>query len=612
MDKNINIWDLTPLAKSDTDTTLNDSRLEAQKAIDEFAHKWQRDNQYTSDPSRLKTALEEYEKLMAHHGLNGREWYYLNLRSTQDQIDPKLKGLSRAADEVATKQYNQIQFFLLNVAKIKPEIQSVLLESPELVEFKHFLSRLFSQQHYLLSEPEEKILNLVSQPAHQSWVAMTSTFLSKEQFKIKHEDGKVKETPFTEVLSLTNSQNKEVRDEAADIANQTMAKYAETATEELNAILQFKKTTDELRHYSRPDMDRHISDDIESEVVDSLLQSVSQQFNLAIEYYQLKAELFQVEKLAYHERNIPYGHLSQEYDFSQASALVEQTLSDLDTEFGQIFSQFLKQGQFDVFPRPGKAGGAFCAHNLVTQPTYILLNHTNKLQDVLTLAHEMGHGLHNEMARKYQNSLNFGTSLATAEVASTFMEDFVMEQLLKNADKTTQLEVMMMKLNDDVSSIFRQVACYRFEQALHRQFRQQGYLSSEEIGRLFQEHMAAYMGSSVEQSEGSQNWWVYWSHIRNFFYVYSYASGLLISKSLQALVRQDAKNIQKVKQFMTAGQSDSPRNIFLATGIDIQKPEFWQQGLSEIKSLLDQTQQLAMELKLVTNKTNNSVKGKKV
>ncbi len=601
MDQKIHLWNLAELAVSDNDPNLVMARQQNQAAINQFAQKWRDNPTYLSDPSQLKLALDEYEQIMAIHGLDGREWYYFNLRSAQDQIDPKLKGLSRAADEVATKLYNQIQFFLLNIAKIDQKYQSQFLDAPELTAYRHFLSRLFSQHRFLLSESEEKLLNLVSLPAHDSWISMTSTFLSKEQFSLKHEDGQVKSTPFTEVLSLTSSQNKRVRDQAAKLVHQTMTRYADTATEEINAILQFKKTTDELRGFDRPDSERHMNDDIETGVVDSLLQAVSGRYDLAASYYQLKALLFKVKKLAYHERNVPYGKLSQEYDFAQSTTLVTKALSGLDKEFSQIFNAFLEHGQFDVFPRSGKVGGAFCAHNLISQPTFILLNHTNKLQDVLTIAHEMGHGLHNELARQHQNALNFGTSLATAEVASTFMEDFVTELLLKDANKTTQLEVIMMKLNDDVSSIFRQVACYQFEQALHQQFRQQGYLSSAEIGQLFQQYMTAYMGSAVDQSKGSQNWWVYWSHIRNFFYVYSYASGLLISKSLQSLVRQNPRNIQKVKQFMAAGQSDSPRHIFLATGIDIEQPTFWQHGLSEIESKLQQAWRLAEELTLITH-----------
>jgi oligoendopeptidase F len=271
-------------------------------------------------------------------------------------------------------------------------------------------------------------------------------------------------------------------------------------------------------------------------------------------------------------------------------------------QFADIYDGFLRNGQFDVYPRKGKGSGAFCVHHLMSQPTYILLNHTNKLSDVLTLAHELGHGINNELIREKQHSLDFGTPTSTAEVASTFMEDFVLREILRRAGDELRLSIMMMKLKDDVSTIFRQIACYRFEQDLHRAFREKGYLSKEEIGRLFQTHMADYMGDAVEQSEGSENWWVYWSHIRQFFYVYSYASGLLISKSLQNAVHRQPAFIRKVKGFLSAGLSESPKNIFAKLGIDISDTNFWDKGLDEVAALLQETRNLALRLKKITGK----------
>ena len=303
-----------------------------------------------------------------------------------------------------------------------------------------------------------------------------------------------------------------------------------------------------------------------------------------------------VKRLKYHERNVEYGNIDRKYTYPDSIKLIRKVLKNLDTQFYEIFDRFLINGQFDVFPRKGKVSGAFCAHQLVSQPTYILLNHTDRLNDVLTLAHELGHGINNELIREKQNALNFGTPTSTAEVASTFMEDFVLQEILKRADDELRLSIMMMKLNDDVSTIFRQVACYRFEKELHHDFRQKGYLSKEEIGRLFQKHMSAYMGDAVEQSHGSENWWVYWSHIRSFFYVYSYASGLLISKSLQKSVKEDPGFIAKVKEFLSAGLSASPKNIFSNLGIDITDNTFWNKGIGEVSLLLDNTLALAQKL----------------
>ncbi|KAB2829401.1 MAG: M3 family oligoendopeptidase, partial [Candidatus Dadabacteria bacterium] len=387
-----------------------------------------------------------------------------------------------------------------------------------------------------------------------------------------------------------------VRDSAARAFNDILQRHAEVAEAELNAILANKKTDDEIRRMSRPDLGRHLSDDLDSGTVDALIRAVSGRFDLPAAYYRLKAGLLGVPRLKYHERNVEYGTVGKRYPFTLSIRLIRRVFDRLDPEFSSILEEFLRKGRFDVFPRKGKTSGAFCIHHLPSQPTYILLNHTNTLQDVLTLAHELGHGINNELMRKKQNALNFGSPLSTAEVASTFVEDFVLQELLRGADGETRLSVMAGKLNDDVSTIFRQAACYRFEQELHQTFRAKGYLSREDIGSLFRQHMASYMGNAVEQSPGSENWWIYWGHIRHFFYVYSYASGLLISKALQRSVKEDPRFMSAVKEFLAAGLSDSPGNIFKGLGIDITDENFWHRGIDEIAELLRETTGLAERL----------------
>ena len=176
------------------------------------------------------------------------------------------------------------------------------------------------------------------------------------------------------------------------------------------------------------------------------------------------------------------------------------------------------------------------------------------------------------------------------------MEDFVLEELLEEAGDELRLSLMMMKLNDDISTVFRQIAFYNFESELHKNFRESGYLSKEEIGTLFRKHMESYMGSSVTQDKGSENWWIYVSHFRYFFYVYSYSSGLLISKSLQSEVRKDKNHVEKVKAFLSTGLSKSPKELFADLGIDITDKTFWNKGLGEIEELVKETERLAKKL----------------
>jgi oligoendopeptidase F len=589
-------WNFEQLFSSDDDPAIEKKRKSLEKKSRAFIHKWKDRSDYLEDPATLKQALDEYELWKRQYGSEGDEGYYFWLRTTQDQNNPALKAKFNTIENLSKKIENDIQFFSLRIAKIPPERQEKFLRYPPLNAYRHYLERIFAESKYLLSEPEEKILNLKSSTSHSNWIKMTSGFLAGEERRVVLESGKKGKKSFSEIQSLMNSKKRGVRDSAAVAFNDILSKHADAAEAEINSVLANKKVDDELRNVSRPDLMRHVTDDIDSEVVDSLIKAVSGRFGISSRYYRLKARLMKVKRLKYHERNREYGTIHASYPYPQAVRLVRTVFQNLDDSFSGILDRFIGNGQFDVYPRKGKVSGAFCAHLLISQSTYILLNHTGRLNDVLTLAHEMGHGINNELIKEKQNALNFGTPLSTAEVASTFMEDFVLREILKKADDELRLSIMMMRLNDEVSTIFRQVACYRFEQELHQEFRQNGYLSKDEIGRLFQKHMAAYMGGAVEQSPGSENWWIYWSHIRSFFYVYSYASGLLISKSLQHSVRKDPVFTGKVRDFLSAGLSDSPKNIFERLGVDITDEQFWNKGLDEIEELLNETMTLAKHL----------------
>jgi oligoendopeptidase F len=590
------VWNLKPLFTGDNDPRIEKKRKQVEQESAAFISVWRDRTDYLEDPAILRQALDQYESWKRQYGTDGDEGYYFWLRTQQDQNDPKLKAGFNKIEEFSKRLENESQFFYLRIARIKPELQKRFLEHEGLAKYRHFLERVFAESRYHLSEPEEKILNLKLATSSSNWTKMTNGFLSKEERPVIAENGRKKNMPFSELIGLMNSKKKSVRNSAAKAFNDILRKNAEVAEAEINSVFANKKIDDELRCAPRPDTLRHIADDIESEVVDSLIEAVSKRFSVPARYYALKAKLLKVKKLAYHERNVEYGEAAGRYPYPKSTDLVHTVLGKLDPEFADIFAGFIEKGQIDAFPKKGKDSGAFCIHHLMVQPTYILLNHTGKLHDVLTIAHELGHGINNELIKKKQHALDFGTPTSTAEVASTFMEDFVLDEILHSSDDELRLAIMMQKLNDDVSSIYRQVACYRFEHEWHEDFRVKGYLSKEEIGKLFRKHMAAYMGNAVLQSEGSENWWVYWSHIRYFFYVYSYASGLLISKSLQNSVKRDPVFIHNVKEFLSAGLSDSPKNIFSRLGIDISDKRFWDKGLDEVESLLYDTEQLAKRL----------------
>jgi len=589
-------WNFKLLYKSEKDPQIEKDKKLVEKSINTFANKWEKRKDYLKDPKVLKQALDEYEKINAKYSTYGAYGVYYWLKSELDRVNPKYKAINNKLDDVATKLFNKIQFFELRLAKVDKQTQKKFLASPLLKDYKHFLQKLFDSSKFLLSEAEEKILNLKSSVSHGDWVQMVQEFISKEEREYLDDDGKKKKGSF-EVLLKTSSygKTKKQRDFAFKQVNGIFTTHLASAEHEINAILKNKKIDDELRGLTRPDQARHLADDMDSAVVDAMVKAVTENFDVAKKYYKIKAKLLKQKKLQYNERNLPVGEIKTKFDFTKASKLVYQTFEKVDQEFSNIFKNFLYTGRIDVYPKKGKSGGAFCAYFLKTLPIYVLLNHSGTVNDVTTIAHEMGHAINDELMAK-QNSLNYGTPLSTAEVASTFMESFVTNELKSRLSDEEKFVLLFESINDYASTIYRQVAAYNFETDLHSEFRKKGYLSSKEIGKLFTKNMKAYMGSGVSYDPGSENWWIYWSHFRRFFYVYTYASGLLISKSLQAKVHKDPKFIKKVKLFLAAGCSDSPKNLFKKMGIDITNPQFWKDGLKEIENMLNEAEKLAKKL----------------
>lgn len=589
-------WDFSPLYKGDSDPKIKKDLESFQKAHRKFVKKWQNRDDYLTKPVVLKKALTDYFNLMKTAKGGYDYGYYLFLRQSQEEDNPKLKALANKFNDITVKIGNEMQFFSMRLSKVNSKTQKLFLSAPGLAPYNKYLKDLFSEAKHLLSEPEEKIMNLKADVSHGRWTDMVSTLLAKQTREVYGQDGKKTVKSFGEIIQLNQHKSKKVRDSAFRAANEILEKYAEVAEAEINAILANKKVNDELRGWPRPDSSRHFADDMETHVVDALAEAVEANFKIAQRFYKFKAKLLKQKQLAYNERLVPYGKTDFNYNYEEGVKLVEKTFSKLDDELNQIYMGFVKNGQIDAFPKKGKTGGAFCASNTSLQPTYILLNHTNTLRDVLTLAHEAGHGINNELIKKDQPSWYFGTPLSTAEVASTFMEDFVLEEVLSQSDQEAELSIRMMKLSDDISTIFRQIAGYRFEQDLHNSYRAQGYLPAGEIGKIFKKHMVSYMGPAVKQEDGTENWWVYWSHFRSFFYVYSYASGLLISKAMQRKTRQNPEFINEVKEFLAAGTSKTPKEIFQKMGIDISQKKFWQDGIKEIDEFLTDTEKLAKKL----------------
>ena len=580
-------WNLSLLYNSGNDPQIQKDIDISIENVKTFVKHWKTNKEYTKDPQVLRKALDEYEKLVSTTGICDKPYYYFMLKNNQNQTDANIKAKLNKLSDTITKLENEIQFFDIKITKIPKRKQKQFIESESLKPYKHLLEKSFATSKYTLTDKEEQVFNIKSKTSHGNWVDMTNELLDKQEMIVIDEDSKKVKISYNEVNRYLNSEKKSVRDYAVNQYNKINSRYLEIAEFEINSILENKKNNDEYRKVPTPETNRHIANDIEPEIVDILAETVTKNFDISQKYYKRKAELLGQKKLGYYERSVPLAGLEAHYPYSKALELVKQTFGDLDPQFLEIIESYIKNVQYDVYPKAGKSGGAFCVNVNRNLPTYILLNHKNKITDVTTIAHESGHGIHSELA-KQQNALNDGYPIFLAEIASTFFEDFVLGRILKGTkDEKAVQAIISTKLNDDIASIFRQIAFYNFEKELHHDFREKGFLTKEYISDLFCKHMKAYLGDAVEEDESMRNGWIYVSHFRRFFYVYSYSSGLLISKALQNMVKNDKKNIVLVKRFMASGSSMSPKELFSTLGIDISKKDIWENGIRSIEETLN-------------------------
>ena len=350
-------------------TKFEEQRELWKKIIKDFSEKYRNDDSYLKDPKILKQALDKLEELETNHDSIANELYYYMLKAEKDKDNTEIKAKFNQIQQFSIEVSNQMEFFTLDLAKIPKEKQEEFLNDKSLKKYNHFLKKLFENAKYMLSEKEEIILNLKSQSSYSLWVSMVERLLSKEERETKDEEGKTKLRTYEELLSLFKSKDKKVRDEAAKAFNDILEKNVDVAEEEINAVLNNKQVNDSLRGLKRPDEARHVSDDIETEVVDTLIKTVEDNFDITKKYYELKAKLLNLKKLEYHERAIEYGEIDKKYTYEDSIDLVYKTFKNLDEEFAEIIQSFIENGQVDAFPKKGKSGGAFCAHMLKTQPT---------------------------------------------------------------------------------------------------------------------------------------------------------------------------------------------------------------------------------------------------
>ncbi|HET6566968.1 MAG TPA: M3 family oligoendopeptidase, partial [Rhodothermales bacterium] len=463
-------------------------------------------------------------------------------------------------------------------------------ETPQLEPFRHYLELQLLHKEHLLTEPEEKILAEKSITGAAAWSRFFDETLGAARFEV---DGELKTEQ--EVLALLYEPDRSVRRAAALAFTEGLKRHLRELTFAYNTILADKASSDRLRHYETWLSSRNIANEVSDEVVHALVEAVTSRYDLVARYYTLKRRLLGLDEMMDYDRYAPIGEADTRYAWDEARDTVASTYAEFHPQMGKIVDFFFERNWIDAALAAGKRGGAFSHGAVPSVHPYILMNYTGKIRDVQTLAHELGHGVHQYLSRK-QGTLQSDTPLTTAETASVFGEMLVFQRLMKQEENPqNQLAMLVGKIDDTIATVFRQVAMNRFEERIHTARRTEGELSSDQFSEFWLETQRAMFEGSVTLGEHYRYWWSYIPHfIHTPGYVYAYAFGELLVLALYARYKEEGQAFaDRYINLLEAGGSDWPHNLVAKLGIDLTDLSFWNEGLGAIEDLIARAEDLA-------------------
>ena len=579
-------WELDDLlgdhAAERPDDALNALLDEAEREAGEFADRYE-GRVAELDGEGLKQAMSA---LAGIGDLAGRALNYAHLRFAADTADPANGALLQMGSERATAIQTRLLFFELEWAALDDELAEELLATQGLDFCRHHLRLERRYRDHLLTAPEEKIATELSVTGSGAWNRLFDELTSA----IRVDGGDEGELTLDIALSRLHDPDREARRATAEAITEALEPGLRTRSYVFNTLLQDKAIKDRLRSYPSWISARNLSNEASDESVQALVQAVKGRYEMARRWYRTKARLLGIERLADYDRMAAVAVDEKTIGWDEGREMVQDSFDSLSPKAGEVVNRFFTEGWIDAPPSPGKRGGAFSASTVPSVHPYVMLNYTDRRRDVLTLAHELGHGLHQALAAS-QGIFHQGTPLTVAETASVFAEELVFGRLLEaEQDPDARLGLLSEAVEGQIATVFRQIAMNQFEDRVHTARRDEGELSVERFGELWEETQTELLGDSVEVTEGYRSWWSYVPHfIGSPGYVYAYAYGQLLALSVYQLYSERGDEIVPgYLEMLAAGGSKSPEELGRMVGVDLTDPGFWDRGLDLVEGQVDE------------------------
>ncbi|MEA2451491.1 MAG: oligoendopeptidase [Actinomycetota bacterium] len=567
-------WDIDTLVggrgAAGVDELLDEARTKAEGLVK------QKGKIATFDAGELASFVTE---LGAIRELLEKAGTYAQLAFSTDTQDPERGALLQRFEERATEVSTFLVFWELEWVAVPDDKAAELLADDRLAFARHYLTVQRRYRDHVLTEPEEKVLAEKSVTGRAAWIRLFSDQTSAIDVEL---DGD--KVTLEDALSRLSHHDREVRATTAHAVTEALQPGIRTRAFIYNMLMQDKATDDRLRSYGNWLQSFNLSQEASDEAVQALVTAVKGRYDIGQRWYALKAQVLGVDKLAYYDRGANVIDDDEDTAWNEARDIVLDCYSAFSKDVGDIIKRFFDERWIDVMARPGKMPGAFCASAAASHHPYVMLNYTGKRRDVLVLAHELGHGLH-QVLGNVQGPFHHETPLTVAETASVFGESIVFNRLLEQADSPrSRFALLAQKVEGSIATVFRQVAMNQFEDLVHNSRRDEGELSVDKLGDLWIQTQTEMLGDPVELDDEYRSWWSYIPHFIHVpGYVYSYAFGHLLATSVYGLYEQrGADFVPKYLEMLGAGGSRAPEELAQIVDCDLTDPSFWGTGLELI------------------------------
>lgn len=587
------MWDLTDLYKSPEDPQIEQDLKAAEEKALAFEKRFKPafQNPNTLSASTIQFLLQDFKEIVK---LVRKPAVYSHLKFAEKTNQSGAGAFLQKIQVRTTDIQTHLLFWEIGWNQLDQKKADKIANDPLLANERHYLEQVLKYKRHTLTEPEEKILSIKDNTGGSAFSRLFDETMNNIPFYIEEDGKRIKKTE-GEILALLHSPDRNTRKLASESLAEGLNQNTHLLTYIYNMILADQRSTLKIRHYNHPMDGRNLSNETDLATVRNMISHVQNAYSIAGRYYALKKKLLRLETFYDYDRYAPLDEEREQIPFETCKKIALEGYHAFSPEAGAIAQQFFDKHWIDAEIREGKQGGGFCCDTTPDLHPYILVNYTGSMRDVMTVAHELGHGLHQYLARQV-GVLESSAPLTMAETASVFGEMLIFEKILTNeTDPKKKLALICGKIDDNFATVFRQVAMTDFELMAHETGLKNGELSSDQLSDFWMEANQKFYGSSVTLSGTYRHGWKYIPHfIHTPFYCYAYAFAQLFVLCLYQKYKEEKSDfIPKYLKMLSLGGSKKPEELAEIVGLNLKDPNFWNAGIKILDDLVKQAEELA-------------------